>query len=1383
MLNQCCLWSNPELTGYLHKQGRRCKGWSKRFFCPEAHVQGNNLFYFRLKSDHQPCGLLPLENARITLETLDAPLLPSKPRRPFRRFIITVQIGPELSKKVKRPSLLLAPESSEEQGAWALMLWQATLPHAELLSELQSASRLQSLLEKHAAGGTALEPAKVAQKVARRSMVLMAQKGSPTEPRNSIKPPPFDGQFPPSFAVQAAAADVRTSLLSGLIPAESAADAMNASERRSFFADIAAQDAAQMQDRSSYATQPGISMLPSPTSAMSHPLWNSPDSPLQAGRMSTMHQTANFAPRAPGMADMSVGGVYPATGAVPLPQNGLPDDGHWAAPRHTMSRNQAVPLLGDPTLSGLRARYSKDQVGAPTGSGSMPGGTHVRSEPIPRPSVAAAQWDGAAGGLPVRPSMAALPNAFDGPASRPSIVSPRPSEMPMASPTATPGQQHPRSSSYAVPTPQVPSRRGTREMAGRYPTGESQPGGFYAGPAPGMYQNDMQPGGGAMDARELTRARSSGGRRSMLARQVPEEPAGWVPLQPGRPSMGPQQGSTMPAHLDHTASQLRAQPAEGLLDPEEGDEVGSMPHMEQQRRRQAVRRSSLLATAARQSGFGAILRRASRSMASNPANGPVEMMEDEDSSSLRPQASMQQDQPFEAGLNNILENVQDEKPARPATSPGKLGSTPRKRRSALKLSKLASNIERQSSTQEQSARLHLLQHPSRNLSSSLSHLSQPASPLDSFTGAAFSSNGLASASSPKSAAVPRPHPPPPLRLPAVAQQQQAVGCTDLQSKQPTDLYNQPVLSPTLTASQASKSKAAAFEQTQSDESATTETKRFSASAKLPPPASKPSPPLSQMPAVHRKHDSLQHMPPLSTASNQSQSAGGQMQLAASATAEAPLPAASGLQAQLLARKQRLRPQETVEKSGDVIGKVSDEPCEMTDQTAHFAISHPLPNSLRARQAPQTSSRLSETSTQGISTGTGTQQRDETAQTASTSQALIQSKAGLLQHKTLLSSPKGAPAPPPPPPPPAGHNRAVPVHLSKGPGLGQHSIPPPPPPPPPTAPSRAGPTSPARSAFKVPLLPSSPSIPASPPPSSAPEKLQQRPPVHGPLVLKQGVRSAQRASRGATPVQAEDGDWELSGAAITWGKTAEPTRNLQAHPGTQDVPSPSDSAGHPVPTRIPPPAAPPTPARTEVATAKAPAGSPSRGDSKNGKPSGSKHAPPPPPPPPPPRPAPAHYGPSTSGRLPPHAKATAGPSHTSSRASRHHTPPDQQQSGLTASAPPVAGSPAALYPPQLHPTGAGGVYPLMQSILQPSGNAALQVDGYSPLVSPMWVPSVPPTPMPTAHPGDYGLWGAPPTGFSLGPGISVPGFAELRGMQPAVLFPSPTPAAGLHLRPS
>lgn len=101
---------------------------------------------------------------------------------------------------------------------------------ADLMLHLMSC-RLQPLLEKHAAGGTALEPAKLAQKVARKSMVLMAQKGAPTEPRDSIKPPAFDGAFPPTFAAQAAAADVRNSLLSGLIPAEPTSRGLETSER------------------------------------------------------------------------------------------------------------------------------------------------------------------------------------------------------------------------------------------------------------------------------------------------------------------------------------------------------------------------------------------------------------------------------------------------------------------------------------------------------------------------------------------------------------------------------------------------------------------------------------------------------------------------------------------------------------------------------------------------------------------------------------------------------------------------------------------------------------------------------------------------------------------------------------------------------------------------------------------------------------------------------------------------------------------------------------------------------------------------------------------------------------------------------------------------
>ena len=74
------------------------------------------------------------------------------------------------------------------------------------------------------------------------------------------------------------------------------------------------------------------------------------------------------------------------------------------------------------------------------------------------------------------------------------------------------------------------------------------------------------------------------------------------------------------SRYDFEVHACRSQAAEGLLDPEsEGSEgAGSASQLEQQQR-QAFRRSSLLATAARQSGFGAILRRASCSLASNPA--------------------------------------------------------------------------------------------------------------------------------------------------------------------------------------------------------------------------------------------------------------------------------------------------------------------------------------------------------------------------------------------------------------------------------------------------------------------------------------------------------------------------------------------------------------------------------------------------------------------------------------------------------------------------------------------------------------------------------------------------------------------------------------------
>ncbi|KAK9866435.1 hypothetical protein WJX84_000176 [Apatococcus fuscideae] len=634
MLNQPSLWSNPELTGYLHKQGRKYKGWSKRFFV----LKGGNLFYFRLKSDKVPCGVLPLENARVALETLEAPSALSKPKRPFRRFLLAIQVGPELTKKVKRPSVLLAPETSEEQGAWALMLWQATLPHAELLSELQAAGRLQALLETHAAGSTAPEQAKMAQGVARKSMILMAQKRAPSQPPSSFQQDAAaadERPAPPTFAVQASAADVRTSLLAGLMPPERKSlldpEPLDAAERRSFVADLNTTRPSHFLGGASTAQQPRNSLRPEEAkSAMSHPLWDGLDSPVQAGRMSTTPTALR------------------PSGFAPIQDAPAGTDPRLTAPRRTGS----IAQTADPTLSGLRARYSSHHANAGQPLDEMPEGVPIDAERLHRPSVAAMQWGGVAGGLPGRPSTAGLQHAHDS--------TPRNTMNPVRGSTmGTPSQQVQQRGSYMggaapmqqsrssvaafgspqqrmstyVGSPQSSPRaqRGTREMADSYPPDgyllveDGPASGNYAGIAPdaGSYQSNMQPAGVMHDQSQLGRMQSGAQRQSRLPRQQQQEdPAEWVMGPPSRPSMSMQQSSRSGAQPEHTLSRLRSQPAGGLLEPEGdegGDGVGAMPQMEQQQR-QAFRRSSLLATAARQSGFGAILRRASRSMASTPAN-------------------------------------------------------------------------------------------------------------------------------------------------------------------------------------------------------------------------------------------------------------------------------------------------------------------------------------------------------------------------------------------------------------------------------------------------------------------------------------------------------------------------------------------------------------------------------------------------------------------------------------------------------------------------------------------------------------------------------------------------------------------------------------------
>ena len=281
------------------------------------------------------------------------------------------------------------------------------------------------------------------------------------------------------------------------------------------------------------------SMRPDPPSAMAHPLWDSPDSPLQAGIVSTM-------PDQPRMRsdDSPHRGSSMANG-LELSSQGRPES-QWAAPRQTASWAANAP--SDPTLNGLRARYSLQQAGSGLGPDALPGSGPIDSERIYRPSVAAAQWDGVAGALPRRSQFVSGPDQAHEGTPRNTMMPQRPSEMrkqqdqqrgsymeapnqlqqPRPSVAAATSQQ-PRMSSYGQASP----RQATWGVPDGYPLSGDQSSGYspssdaeVGGPTRAAYQNGAQQGPGPLDQSHLARMRSSGVRQSMLA----------------RPSMGVQHG-------------------------------------------------------------------------------------------------------------------------------------------------------------------------------------------------------------------------------------------------------------------------------------------------------------------------------------------------------------------------------------------------------------------------------------------------------------------------------------------------------------------------------------------------------------------------------------------------------------------------------------------------------------------------------------------------------------------------------------------------------------------------------------------------------------------------------------------------------------------------
>lgn len=55
------LFFNPDIEGWLHKQGGRYKTWRRRWFV----LAGNCLYYFTLPTDKEPKGIIPLQNLEV----------------------------------------------------------------------------------------------------------------------------------------------------------------------------------------------------------------------------------------------------------------------------------------------------------------------------------------------------------------------------------------------------------------------------------------------------------------------------------------------------------------------------------------------------------------------------------------------------------------------------------------------------------------------------------------------------------------------------------------------------------------------------------------------------------------------------------------------------------------------------------------------------------------------------------------------------------------------------------------------------------------------------------------------------------------------------------------------------------------------------------------------------------------------------------------------------------------------------------------------------------------------------------------------------------------------------------------------------------------------
>ncbi|KAJ3431355.1 cytohesin 4a-related [Anaeramoeba flamelloides] len=109
---------NPEKSGWLTKQGGRIKTWKKRFFL----LSYNCLYYFKEINDPEPCGIIPLDDVRISV------IEPKGKKRLFL-FEISSQKKETFVKGAKftnsgqlvtghHKSYLISAETEEERDTW-----------------------------------------------------------------------------------------------------------------------------------------------------------------------------------------------------------------------------------------------------------------------------------------------------------------------------------------------------------------------------------------------------------------------------------------------------------------------------------------------------------------------------------------------------------------------------------------------------------------------------------------------------------------------------------------------------------------------------------------------------------------------------------------------------------------------------------------------------------------------------------------------------------------------------------------------------------------------------------------------------------------------------------------------------------------------------------------------------------------------------------------------------------------------------------------------------------------------------------------------------------------------------------------------------------------